>query len=290
MQMTVSRDPTIRPRTFQCQIVRQKNLVPQLVLTALTNSVDMEGDLPEELTAEMEARFEFQERPPLIVRDVYSGSSYAGGRAPLALFSQIASLVHALSYHPFEPVPLQRIVCETRISTGRNSAEIEAVELLSECYCPGETVKGIVFLKPYKGTRQRVPIQLELPRDLPPGSYTATICDDLTNVRYQLRDSPTLSNPSNIDQLFEALRLQACARRTNVVVRVAISETGVALDGQALPDLPASIVEMLGNSRRTGAQTMNDALISRHPTQWVIQGMQTVKFTVSKNKRLSIDG
>jgi hypothetical protein len=36
-----------RHQTFNVQTVRQKNLLPSLVFTALTNSVDMEGDLPE---------------------------------------------------------------------------------------------------------------------------------------------------------------------------------------------------------------------------------------------------
>lgn len=287
VKMTVHREPNPLAKTFQCEVARQKALLPQLVFTTLTNSVDMEGELPEELTAELEARIELEGRPPLVLRDTYSGPSYSGGRAPAGLYAQIASLIHTLTYNPFEPVRVRRIECSTKLAPGRISAEIEAVQLDSETYTPGDTLKGTVYLKPYKGPRQRLPVRLKLPADLPPGTYSAVICDDVTNTRHTLRESPVLYNPTNLDQLIDALEVQIAAQRLNLVVRVPLADTGVAFDGQALADLPASMVEMLANTRRSGAQTMNDALVSEQPTDWVIQGSQVVKFSVVKNKRLS---
>jgi hypothetical protein len=72
-----------------------------------------------------------------------------------------------------------------------------------------------------------------------------------------------------------------------LVVRVPLDAVGVALDGSSLPDLPPSMVQILGNTRKTGAQTMAGALVSRQKTNWVIQGAESVRFTVTKNKKLS---
>src|SRR5258707_10451149 len=47
-------------KTFRVEVVRQRSLLPQLVFTALTNAVDMEGDLPEEVTAEMRCTVEVE--------------------------------------------------------------------------------------------------------------------------------------------------------------------------------------------------------------------------------------
>jgi hypothetical protein len=60
----------------------------------------------------------------------------------------------------------------------------------------------------------------------------------------------------------------------------------VAVGGKALPDLPGSMVQILGNSRRTGAQTMGRSLVSRQGTDWVVQGSEVVRFTVAKNTRV----
>jgi hypothetical protein len=262
-------------------------VVAGLILTVLTNAVDMEGEWPEELTAELQARIEVEGRPPIIVKDTFSGASYSAGRAPQALYSPIAAAVNLLTFNPYKPVRMERIECETHILPGRQTAEIEAIALDSETYSPGETLKATVYLLPYKGARQRLPVTLQLPADMPEGSYSVLVCDDLTNVRRQIHDNPNLSSPQNLDQVFEALKVQTSAQRTHLVMRVPLDGVGVALDGNSLPDLPPSMVQILGNTRKTGAQTMAGALVSRQKTNWVIQGSESARFTVTKNKKLS---
>jgi hypothetical protein len=287
IRMTVTREPGGTSKTFNVEAVRQCSLLATLVYAVLTNSVDMEGDLPDELTAELQARIEVEGRAPVVIHDTFSGSSYSGGRAPQALFGQVSAVVTLLTYNSYKPVRINRIDCETRILPGRRTADIEAIELDSETYAPGDTVSATVFLRPYKGSRLRLPITLKLPADLPEGSYAAVVCDDLANARRDLQDNPNLSNPQNLAQVFQALKVQTSAKRTNLVLRVPVSAVGVALDGKSLPSLPPSMVEILGNSRRTGAQTMGGALVARQPTAWVVQGYDSVRFTVTKNKKVT---
>jgi SpoIVB peptidase S55 len=286
VRMTVRCCPGDSTRVFNVQIVRQRSLLATLLYTALTNSVDMEGDLPEELTAELQAKVEVEGHEPLIIKDVFSGSSYSGGRAPQSLYNLVSTLINILAYNTYKPLRINRIDCETRIEVGRRTADIDAVELDSETYAPGDTIKAGVFVRPYKGLRQRVPLLLQLPADLPEGHYTATVCDDLTNARYEMRENPNLNNPHDLDQVFESLRVQTAAKRNNLVLRVATQAVGVALDGKALPDLPPSMVQILGTSRRTGAQTMGGALVARRSTSWVVQGSESVRFVVDKNKKV----
>ena len=198
----------------------------------------------------------------------------------------MTGVVQLLTYNSYKPVRIRQIDCSTRIHSGRRSAEIEAVELDSETYSPGETLQGTVFVRPYKGLRQRLPVSLKLPADLPEGSYTAVVCDDLYNARQTLRDNPNLSSPQSLEQVFQALEVQTAVKRTNLVVRVPVNEIGVALGGKSLPNLPPSMVQILGNTRRTGAQPMSGALVSKQHTNWVVQGTDSVRFTVTKNKKV----
>jgi hypothetical protein len=285
VRMTLKGGADEEAKTFNVEVARQRSMLSTLVYTALTNSVDMEGDLPEELTADMTCRIEVEGRNPVIVKDTFSGSSYSGGRAPQALYNPIAGILYQLTYNSYKQVRVTRIECETVLRPGRISADIEAVELESDTYAPGETVKATAYVRPYKGQRQRVPVNLKLPADLPEGAYSAQVCDDLTNARLDLRDNPTLFNPQDVDQIFAALKVQTDAKRTNLVLRVPVTAVGVALDGKSLPNLPPSMVAILGQSRRSGAQTIGGALVSRHATEWVVQGSETVKFTVAKNKK-----
>jgi hypothetical protein len=286
MRMTVQDCPGDNTKTFNIHIVRQRSLVPALVFASLINSIDMQGELPEEMTADLTARVEVEGLAPLVIKDTYSGPLYTGGRAPPALYTPVANLVSLLMYNSYKPVRINRIDCETRIRARRRTADIEAVELDSETYEPGDTVKATVFLKPFKGLRERLPVCLKLPADLPEGSYTATVCDDLTNARLEIRDDPTLSTPHTLSQLFDSLQVQTAAKRTNLVLRIPINALGVAIGGTSLPNLPPSMVQILGGSRRTGAQPVAGALVARQNTGWVVQGNESVRFTVSKNKRV----
>jgi len=285
VRMAVQGCPGEASKTFNVQIVRQRTLLPALVFVSLINSIDMQGELPEELTADLSARVEVEGHAPLVIQDTYSGPLYTGGRAPPALYAPVANLINLLTVNSFKPIRINRIECETRIRAQRSTADIEAVELNSETYEPGDTIGATVFLKPFKGLRQRLPLSLKLPADLPEGSYTATVCDDLRNALFDLRDNPTLGTPRSLGQLFESLQVQTAAKRTNLVLRVPINAVGVALGATSLPNLPPSMVQILGTSRRTGSQPVAGALVARQNTTWVLQGTDSVRFTVTKNKK-----
>jgi hypothetical protein len=284
----VYRPDADRPaKAFNVEVVRQRGMMPNLVHTVLTNAVDMEGDLPDEITARVKIRLELDNHAPLLIDDHISGPQLNGPRGPQALYSMVAPLVQMLSSNSFAPVRIKRIDADTELLPGRRTAEVDGVELESDVYEPGDILKATVLLRPHKGVRQRVPVRLQLPADLPEGNYTAQVSDDLANARQELRDNPNLSYPQNLDNLYDAVELQLAAKRTNLVVRVATQGQGVAFSGKSLPNLPPSVVQILGSSRRTGAQPIQGALVARHATPWVILGGDSVRFQVAKNKRLT---
>ena len=287
VRMTFRTDADRPAKTFNVQMIRQRMMLPGLVQAALMNVIDMEGDLPDEVTARVKLRIELEDRPPLVLDDVVSGPQLSGPRGPQMLYSPVVPLVQMLVNNSFAPVRIKSIESTTELQPGRSSAEIEGVEIESEVYAPGETVKATVLLRPHKGVRQRMPVELKLPVDMPEGHYTASVGDDLANARAELRDNPNLSYPQSLDQLFQAINVQLGAKRTNLVVRVPTQGVGVALGGKSLPNLPPSMVHILGNGRRTGAQTMYGAIVSRQATPWVIVGADSVRFQVAKNKRIT---
>jgi hypothetical protein len=285
VKMTLTREGGPE-KSFEVRIVRQPKLLAPLVFSCLTNSVDMEGDLPEELSAELSVRIDVEGHAPIVLHDTFSGSSYAGGRAPVALYTPIAGVVQMLTFNTFKQVPIKSISCATKITRGRKTAEIEAVELESDVVRPGDILQATVFVKPFKGLRQRVPVSLKLPVDLPEGEYSATVCDAPASARQDIRDDANLSNPQDLEHLMKALALQTGAQRTHLVMRVPTGAVGVALNGKSLPNLPPSMVEVMGTSKRATAQPLSGALTRSHATDWVVAGSETVRFVVSRNKRV----
>jgi hypothetical protein len=271
-------------RTYRCQVARHRSLTHQLVYSVLTNAVDAEGELPDELTAELVVRLELEGQPPIVFRDLFSGSSVAGNRAPPSLYQPVANLVQLLYTNPIASLRLNRITCDTTLLSGRISADIEAVHLENDVYSPGERLVVHVWLKPYRQPRQRIRIEVPLPSDLPEGTYTAQVMDDLTNARYEVRDSPLLSNPTTVDQLMRALAIQTGAKRTQLAVRITLPSSGVVVEGKAMPDLPPSISALLGQSRQGSVATLGSALVARESVPWVVQGQQSATFRVLRHK------
>ncbi len=249
VRMTVSLGDEEAARTFNVQTVRQPSLLSNLVFTALTNSVDMEGELPEEMTAEFEARIVLDGHEPIVIKDIFSGVS--GGRAPAALYGPVSAVVGLLTNNPYEPLRITRIECDTRVKAGRRTADVESMELDSDAYEPGAEVKAAVFLRPYKGAPRRLTATLKLPDDLPEGDYAVTAAAETEAARLALHDDPNLNNPQDVDQVLRAVRVQTEAKRTRLTLRVPLGASGVAVGGKSLPDLPAGVVQVLETGRRT---------------------------------------
>jgi hypothetical protein len=288
MTMRVHHEPGGDPHSFKVKIARQKQMLPALVFTALTNSIDMEGDLPEEMTISFTCKIEVEGREPIVLKDMFAGTNYAGGKAPTSLFSPVAAFVSQLLNNPFKPVKIARIECDTEIRAGRDAADIEGVELESDTVAPGDTLRASVYVRPFRGRLIKIPVSLKLPADMPEGTYPLTVLDEASAARQELRGRPHLLIPQDEDHMLEALRLLTSAKRTNLVVRVPLPADGVALDGKPLADLPPSMVQILGQTHRAPVLTMAGAATAKEPTSWVLYGTETVKFTVSRARRSTV--
>ena len=143
LTVRVKTGPFSEPHTYRVQMVREPNLLPNLVMAVLTNAIDTEGNLPEELTARIKATIELKGHDPIELVDTLSGPRYTGPMGAAALFSPIASIVNILVRNPMAPLRIESIVCETEISPGRTVATIESVRLESDRLKPGAAAPGV---------------------------------------------------------------------------------------------------------------------------------------------------
>ncbi len=275
-------------QTFKVEIVREPNLLASLVMAVLTNAIDTEGDLPDELTARLKARIAVKGREPIVIDDVLSGARYTGPMGPAAMFSPVASAVSILTRNPFARVRIESIDAEIEIARGRTFAVIESVRLASDRIEPGQTLRAYVTLKPYKGERETLAIALPIPDDFPEGSHEANLCDMQGNLRRRLRNEPQLLDPRDVDGLVAMVRAPVEQKRTALSLHVALPDKGLAVHGQALPDLPGSVRAVFATSRQTPEPQVRADLVARVETPWVIEGNQTLKFTVAKDAGLSL--
>ena len=271
------------PRTYHVEMVREPTLLPSLVMSVLGNAVDTEGNLPDELTARVSATIALKGHEPITLADTFSGPRYAGPTGPSSLFGPIAQVVNLLVRNPVAAVRVESIDCAVEVSAGRTVAEIESVRLASDRLEPGQTLKATVTLKPFKGERKSIDLELPLPADFPEGSHEATLCDQSISLRRRFRNEPQRLEPRDVPALLETVRLQAIPKRTSLYLHVPLPDRGIAVAGQALPDLPGSARAVFSNPRQTPEPAVRADLIRAVETPFVVEGSQSLKFTVVKD-------
>jgi hypothetical protein len=189
--------------------------------------------------------------------------------------------------NPFAPARLESIECHTVVTDRRTSAAITSVRLGSDEYEPGDEVVAHVTLRPYKCDPEEVEIKLELPASLAPGNYTATVCDAATHLKSLFAEQPNLLVARSVPEIADVYRLQLDERRETLYLRVLTADSGLSLDRVRLPQLPSSMRSALASRRATPATPIRQALVSRSPTSWVVEGGANLKFQVVRNKKVS---
>ncbi|MFO0959344.1 MAG: SpoIVB peptidase S55 domain-containing protein [Isosphaeraceae bacterium] len=278
------------PTTYRVRIVREPTLMPSLVMAVLNNSIDTEGNLPEELTARIQVRISCDGQDPLLIDDTYSGGRYGGATGSAALFQEVGRLVQILARNPIAPSKITSITCKVEIDMGRTSADLVSVRLDSDRIEPGQTLHAIVTLKPYKGERQTVSIELPTPVDLPEGTYELSVCDQGNSLRRRIRSNPELAEPKNLAELFRYLRMQSSTKRSEFYLHLPLPDRGLAVEGQAMPALPGSARAVLSSGKHGADPAIRAELIAGSSTPFVVEGAQSIRFTTVRDAGLSHAG
>lgn len=276
------------PHTYRVKMVREPNLLPTLVMAVLTNAIDTEGNLPEELTARVKATIKVKDFDPIEIHDTVSGPRYSGPMGPALMFNPVASIVNLLTRNSIKRVRIESIDCDVDIEAGRSIATIESIRLGSDRLEPGNDLKAYLTIKPFKGEKQVVETVLPLPRDLEEGAYEVTVCDMPNSLRRHFRNDPALLDPHDLPGIVRSIRAQTEPSRTALYLHVGLPDRGVSVGGQALPNLPGSVRAVFSSNRHTPEPALRRDLVKIVETHWVLDGTHTLRFTVVKDTGLSL--
>jgi hypothetical protein len=257
-------------------------------MSVLTNAIDTEGNLPDELTAQLHGVIRIKGEEPITLSDTFSGPRYTGPMGAAALFSPMASIVNILVRNSMAPVRIEGIDCDVQIEPGRKVAVVESVRLLSDTIEPGHELKAYVTLKPHKGVRETIEIALPIPADFPEGTHEAAFCDAASSIRRAFRNDPALLEPRDLAGVLRALRIQTEPKRTAVYLHVSSPERGLSIQGQALPNLPGSVRAVFASKREVPVAPIRADIVKVASTSWVVEGAHTLRFTVAKDTGLSL--
>lgn len=274
-------------KKFQVEIVRHEAMLGALVASVLNNAIDGLGKLPAELTFSIDASITLDEMESIEVKNTYSGSRVGGTDGVMRYLNQIPIIVNGLTRNPFGKARIKSIDCVCQIERSRVSAAIESARLQAGELEPGEALEAIVKVRPFKADPVEVPVKLALPKTLPPGDYTLSICDRDTHLKQWFNEQPHLLKARTVTEVAQVYRNQLTEKPQTIYLRVALPEEGVSVEGVNLPQLPASVRAVFESRRTPSTKSIKEALVARKPTDWAIEGSTNLRFKVVENKRVS---
>ena len=266
-------------RVFNYRVLRHRDYSPFLAGVAAYVSYDRLAPMAGEKMVDLAMTIRMRGRAPLTLDDRF----FDDGALVWYLLGMAYEL-NALDRNRFEKVVVEGVDFNVTVEEGQRTAFIHSMAIDGRRFKPGETVKAVVRLKPHRGAELiEKRFAVKIPEDIPVGTeLTILACDGSRAEEIKREAAPGVYAPETLDQLFALVR--QLERSDRLILHVALPRQGVSYRGRAMPDLPQSLVRVMGAGNQTGIAPVQDALIKRLRTDYVISGAASIGILVVEEK------
>jgi hypothetical protein len=153
--------------------------------------------------------------------------------------------------NPYERIGIESFDFEIRILPKNIISHIWSAELSDAKVKAGHSVDIAVVLESVLAGKKKYRHSLELPQDLSPGTYELTVCGSRDYERFLVKSAPFRFVALNVPELIDALNDSLKIDRDSLYFLLALPPGGVNVEKAELPDLPATKVLLMRDSKRT---------------------------------------
>lgn len=267
-----------RPYHFDAAI--HPRFTPLLAAVSLATSVSGAHDLPQYNTLDYDLTLEFKNGRTLRIDNT------AVNVNPMGLFAEVGMPMLTASENPFERVPLKKVSGTIRVTPEAREATILEVNVPRNKYRPGDTVRAFVTYKPFRSPEAVLPVEMELPRDLPEAQYQLVFSDWTRYATDEQQSKPFRFTAEKVDEVFDVLKDVASIRRNALYVRLVRQPDGVAIGRTAMNQLPSSRRQILMGAGRSNTTKFVSSIVKTVPTQFVMQGAADFAITVDRDLKV----
>jgi hypothetical protein len=269
-------------KTYHFQGIVHPKLTPAIVAAALNAALTAERELPTEFhTLDYQIDTKFADGQSLSVSNV-SVNSGATEMANDALLP-----VLTMSSNPFKHVSISSVSATLHVSSEARLGQIQSVLVPRLKYEPGETLKAFVSYEPFRAAETNMPIELELPHDLPDGTYHLIVSDWQRFLNDERAASAFKFSADNINEVFSLVKYATSLRRDALYLRLVRKSDGVAVGRTALPQLPASQRQILMDSGRSDVTPFVSSTTKIIATPLVMQGDAEFQITIERKEKVA---
>lgn len=267
-------------RSYHFDSALHPRFTPLLSGVALASAVSGLNDLPQYNTVEYDIAMEFRNGNAVRLNNTSVNAN------PLTLFAEIAMPMMAASENPFERVLLKKVSGTIRVTPAASDAQILEVNVPRSRYRPGDTIKAFVTCKPFRSTEAIMPVELELPKDLPEGPYQLVFSDWTRYAADEQASRPFRFAAEKVGDVFDVLKDVSSIKHNALYVRLVRQPDGVAIGRTAMPQLPSSRRQILMGAGRSNTTKFVSSTVKAIPSRHVFTGAADFAITVDRDLKV----
>ncbi|NIM06264.1 MAG: hypothetical protein GTO55_07770 [Armatimonadetes bacterium] len=278
-------------KSYSAVFGRHRTLTPRLASLSVNSAIESIAP-SDEGTLRTELEVAAKGLPTLKRRNVYSRpartmggflSMLLGAWGAASPSDELALLLNTLEDNPFGSVPPERISLRAEWVKERLAANIEQVRARTKRVRPGDKVEVEILIKPWGKPQERRVVEVEVPRNAPPGRLRVGIGGGLD--ARMLKSRLQIADPyaDNLAQQWEILAREE--KNDDLVVEVALRTSGVELKGKQLHSLPRVVSEVIGSANLSGVRRIRDHRGKRMDMPYVLSGGEVLTFTVETDEK-----
>jgi hypothetical protein len=267
-------------QVYHFQLAHHSKLTPMLAAAAFMAAASGTHDPPEFYTIDYDLQMDFTNG-----QSIHVANSTVNAAVP-DLFNEIGIPIVAAAQNPFEIVGLKAIDGTLRISSEAREAHIDSVTLPRLKYQPGETAKLFLQYRPFRENSATMPIDFEIPRELPDGVYQLVVTDWEQYLEGEKQIRPFRFTADSGPELFAALKDLLGVRHDAVYVQLMRKPDGVAIGRTAMPHLPSSRREVLLGAGVSDTTAFVSSTLKIVPTNMVMDGAANFSITIDHESKV----
>jgi hypothetical protein len=270
-------------KTFEYQLWRDRNIMPQIAFTAVLSSLEavrFGGAMGVDLTWSIQ----LADGRSIRRTEFSSGEGLEALRGAM----EMVMMLDTLTGNPFQALTVAALDVDMKIGD-RNMMMVfdRATRRVPAVVEPGTTVALDLEYVRWRKDRVALPVRVNLPADLRPGNYVLRVMDGRERLRLEFDHRPELRRIESVDDLFRAAQPSFPGNRAYVVL-IDTTERPT-LNGQPLATMPSSVAQLtqstLARTDAAGSTRSRIVLEQQIPVDGMLLGGTSVPLNVQPIKR-----
>jgi hypothetical protein len=248
-----SDDSVRKTQDFHFNVFVQQKWTPYLMMATLFNAVSNLNDFAEDATYRLTGELDLDGHEKVQLSTMTAPAELPVP-APMVLAGWWGDKFNRLFLNPVTMPKLKSVNATIDLLPERRIAQIESAWIADNRVDPGSEVPVKVFLRPYRGERMEREVTVKIPAGLARGEHQILFSDAETLNKFQTIAS-SLNRFVDIPQTVAMLNQERS--NDHLYVSLVESQPTVYSDEKILPNLPASVLNVMQSGRDNSHQIVS---------------------------------